>query len=46
MVKDDDRIIEGLEEFDIRGVERGEGLSQKQARREEDRDIAASPSLF
>lgn len=46
MVKDDDRIIEGLEEFDIRGVERGEGLSQKQVRREEDRDIALRPVSF
>ena len=46
MIKDDDRIIEGLEPFDIRGVERGLGDEGVRVKTEEDRDQALRPITF
>ncbi|MDO5017543.1 MAG: Holliday junction branch migration DNA helicase RuvB [Porphyromonas sp.] len=45
-MKDKDRIIEGLEEFDIRGVERGEGESLRSVKQDEDKDQALRPQRF
>ncbi len=45
-MKDDDRIIADLEAFDIRGVERGEGLFEGSLKAEEDKDQALRPISF
>lgn len=45
-MKDEERIIEGLEVFDIRGVERGDEAMQSTVKAEEDRDLALRPASF
>ncbi|MDD7437952.1 MAG: Holliday junction branch migration DNA helicase RuvB [Bacteroidales bacterium] len=45
-MKDEERIIEGLEEFDIRGVERGNTPADQLVRVEEDKDFALRPATF
>lgn len=45
-MKDEERIIEGLEEFDIRGVERGNTPAEQLVRVEEDKDFALRPASF
>ena len=45
-MKDEERIIEGLEEFDIRGIEQGDESLRSSIKQEEDRDNALRPATF
>ena len=45
-MKDEERIIEGLEEFDIRGIEQGDESLKSSIKQEEDRDNALRPATF
>ena len=45
-MKDEERIIEGLEEVDIRGIEQGDESLRSSIKQEEDRDNALRPATF